>query len=241
MIEAPVHLPESQVFVGESIPPTAGISESQKAAIKATKRIANRIIEESPEIADEYRSDKNILIVDLAARYIPEETETNREIASNAVGKALQILIPREEYIQLLRIHRQAYHERLRQQGYYQGPEHKERSRKGAQANLDLGRDHSIDFVPYNLSAGRTLWQEEERQIALQLANDPDFRHKTGRVRRYPDYQKIAEVLNARFHQGAEMRSAASVSINVRDWKIRNRRKTSKSRLFEGSEISKQI
>lgn len=201
-----------------------GLSLKRKAAIRKTQEIATQLARDVPEIADLYRQQPRLRRADIARLYIPDEYEINQEIATGAVGQALRRLMPGAELDELVKLHKDEYEQKRKDEDYYTSKEHRQRSRKGGQARTNIEREQMAALSnSMNKAQGRTVWSAEEKAYVLRLVDDPDYRHQSGRVQRYPDYQRIADEVNERFHTGKEVRTARSVSINVRDWRIQSK------------------
>lgn len=205
---------EKQLFTGTAYyeaPPR----QKQVAGIKMAQHLAQRLVRDCPEIADIYRKDSSLRQLDMAKAFLPNEYKTNREIAKNAVGKALRILIPPQELNQIIMAHKEAYLAGLLANGYFMGEEHRRRSRKGGEArtNRFIVGEEEFEKMLRNLAIaqGRTTWTKEEKGMVLRLAGE------------MVNYKEITERTNRVFHQSREVRTPESISINVRSWRFKSK------------------
>ncbi len=200
------HVPEGEYHAIDS--------PEQAAAVKHSKRIAEELVIEHPEIADLYR--QGLSYSEIAAQIIPNVMAEYPNIAPKAVGYAVRSINNPEEQKVLTSAHRQATLEttigdRMSRENrkVWKRAQKKRTEEYGAPTNeLIRGR-------------GQTPWDEAQKMMLTQLLADAQYKKENGT----PDYASIAHQLNTRLHNGKPVRTSKSLGNYVRDLKRKSKKK----------------
>lgn len=189
------------------------LTAHQIRAIQLIKKIGNRLASEHPEIADLYRRGENFhTYIKIAESYL-DEVEQFPQVASRAVGYAVRKLLPQDELAEIRRQRRTKHLEDLFDG--FDSEKFRAHCRNAAKQRHTL--DTGVDTDAMVSARGRTPWSDDEKQHALVLSNSPDYQHKEGSGKGWPDYELIALALNIIYHGCSEIRYANSVSSFIRD------------------------
>lgn len=179
------------------------ITEAQHAAMEMAQRIGHKLAQEHPEIADIYRGSlrkKNSEIlryIDLAREYLSMERFINPVTARQAVGYAIRELLSDDEIREIRRFRRTKQLENMF--GGFDSEVFRNHCRRAAAIRVQNGDLHNIDIDKLTKARGFVPWSGEERKYAIYCLD------------RGLSYNQIVSELNARFHQGKEIRNPKSL------------------------------
>lgn len=164
--------------------------QSGTAAPQTRDELAEWLIENRPGIADAYRAGGNYFDICERLHQIDRIT-ANRKIVHAAVIKAMRTLISngreRSEIAQNYK-KRAKEHSRMRDKTGQLS--------KGVVPWKNINIDHETGL--------------DEFDFCLKLLADSSYKVQRGK-KEYPDYQKIADTLNAKFHKGKIVRKVDGV------------------------------
>lgn len=228
-------------FSGETSP-----TNSQFAAIRFSVQLGRDLRESLPQIADEFRNGKFIREIvedhDIALTYGISESTAIKGVRYALMGydsdwdflneKNYDGLIPENEYQSIGKEHRL---ENIREtdkkmkknkKGIYgiSKNQRKLNGKKGARVLIERkigihGQTHESRQKVAKwgaLARGFTLWTDEEKIAAFDMATQQDCTYRIGsKIAR----GKIAQELNGLYHDGNEIRTAGAVGRFLNDYK----------------------
>jgi hypothetical protein len=189
----------------------ANLDGDQIRALELVRKLGERLVSENPEIADYYRDRQHIRThLDIAKMVIPDVAEMFPEVAKKSVGYALRKLVPLVERMEILHMRKQL--------AAAKNFDHSSEVQR--QKSLIRHKLHGVDVNAMLEARGRTPWTADEKEVTRSLAEDASYLTPGGA----PDYNRIAQTLNDRFHGGKVVRYENSVASFIKD---QRRKKTS--------------
>lgn len=211
----------------ESKKSLVSIHLGQIIAIKRTIKLAERLQQEHPEIAEMYRLGEFYAEI---VRYLNlcETYGVTESIAKSATGLALRGygggkrfegfkgLISDEEQKQLWEMHQKRHGYGL--VAHKKGIHAQNNTTRLEATILGLAKQGKVPWKPREETEGYCRYSEQE--YLFMLAKSQDYHHKTSKVKGKLDLWKIAKKINEIYHNGASVRNWVSVSCRVQQHKI---------------------
>ena len=178
---------------------------AQVAAMQKVNELADEIVRDHPEVADDYRAGLNQ--PEIAFKYSLQNVVGIR-IARMAVGKALKTLIPDKEERQRLGKERNVESASITPKNL--SPEGLSVLRQSMHRCLaEIGK------IPWVTNLVDKVLHLNEPDYLIHLAEDPEYIIQAGKRKGHPNCFRIADKLNEVFHRGNQVRSAKAVSTQL--------------------------
>lgn len=193
-----------------NMPMERKIERKQAVAIHIASEYGKQLSRNHPEIADDFRSGSTCR--EIAARYGLLITLTIG-IAENAVRAGIKELIEQSEIDEIVKEH-------LKKNGERRALQNRQ---NGTGLFAFTPKENRLHGQKSAFSRGLTLWNDpakrdpvknlEEGDYCLELAAMPEFQHASPPYKGKPDISKIANKLNATFHNDTKVRTPMAVKL----------------------------